>query len=279
MSMTLFHAKLSKPGGHDENQDEAKVYTGPVLSQFIVADGVGGQGGGAIAAKVATEKMLDVQPTPSESALAPDGCFSKSGLVEQFELAHRHLKTNQASNPALARMATTLVILMIRDDQALWGHVGDSRLYLFRAGRIHHQTKDHSVPQMLVSSGDITAAEIRRHPDRNRLLRALGDNRQILKARVHDREPLQAGDVFLLCTDGFWEYVREEDMLTHLQQSRNPQDWLHRMEYQSLLPAVEKERLATGQEQAGNDNYTALAVWVGETPAPASAESLKEKHT
>lgn len=269
MSITLFHAELSKPGGRDENQDTAKSHITAVLSQFVVADGVGRHGGGSLASKAAAEQMLDATPIPAEDALTPNDSFSSQGLLQRFEQAHRHLKQQQTQDQALAHMATTLVILMIREQQALWGHVGDSRLYLFRAGQIHHQTKDHSVPQMLVTSGDITAAEIRHHPDRNRLLRAVGDQRESLGARVHGQESLQAGDAFLLCTDGFWEYVDEEAMLTCLYQSQNPQHWLQRMEQQCLLPAVEKERLAKDLETPGNDNYTAIAIWVVEKPGAA----------
>ena len=269
MSITLFHAELSQPGGREENQDCAKIYATAGLSQFVVADGLGGQGGSRIASRTATEKMLGETPQSPEAALVPNGYFSQESLLERFELAHRHLKQEQTKDQALSRMATTLVVLMIMDHQAIWGHVGDSRLYLFHEGRIYHQTKDHSVPQMLVNAREITAAEIRHHPDRNRLLRALGDNRETLRARVHGVESLQTGDVFLLCTDGFWEYVKEEEMLASLYQSRNPQDWLQRMEHQYLFPAVARERIEEGLEKAENDNYTAIAVWVGETPSHA----------
>lgn len=252
-------------GGREENQDFYKIRewneTTPALFQFIVADGLGGQGGGKLVSEAATLKML--QPPTTQH---PEH-FSREALTLQFNLAHQHIKKlQQAGKPEFSRMATTLVTLLIKDNQALWGHVGDSRLYLFREGKLYHQTKDHSVPQMQVSSGEISAADIRHHPDRNRLLRALGDHSETIQAKIHSVETLQAGDVFLLCSDGFWEYVTENAMLNSLHEASSPTEWLTLMENQYLKPAVEKERQHTAKETADNDNYTAIAVWYGETP-------------
>jgi serine/threonine protein phosphatase PrpC len=116
-----------------------------------------------------------------------------------FEHAHQAVQEAQQAFTETARMASTLVILEILDDYAIWGHVGDSRLYFIRQGEIRHQTKDHSVPQMLVGSGELKAEEIRGHPDRNRLLRALGDKRETIKARmVKTPEKLEHGDAFFI---------------------------------------------------------------------------------
>jgi serine/threonine protein phosphatase PrpC len=146
-------------------------------------------------------------------------------------------------------MKTTLVFLTLEDGQARWMHVGDSRLYHFRSGKLQTQTMDHSVSQMAVLMGDITPQEIRFHEDRNRVLRALGgDNAKA------DLSPIlvtvQEEDVFLLCTDGFWEYVYEPEMEDLLQKAKDPQDWLKQMET-ILLSRVSGE----------NDNYTAAAVF------------------
>ncbi len=102
-------------------------------------------------------------------------------------------------------------MLLARGHQAVWGHVGDSRLYFFRQGRILEQTKDHSVPQMLLAAGEITADEIRNHPDRNRLLANLGDGKPN-RFRVRKQIQIASGDAFLLCTEGFWEIVLEREM-------------------------------------------------------------------
>lgn len=289
MSVKLLSAQMTDLGGREENQDYKATCKFLPLQQFIVADGLGGQGGGRVASIEATQKMLCEVPRNPDAGVKPEDYFSPAWLTEKFELSHHHVRKEQTRKQELSRMATTMLVLMIMDDKAIWGHVGDSRLYLFREGKIHRQTRDHSVPQMLVSSGEITEADIRHHPDRNRLLRALGDNREKIQARVHEEETLQEGDVFLLCTDGFWEYVTEDEMLACLYGSANPDDWLKRMEAQYLIPATEKEARQEGKAKADNDNYTAIAVWYGETPSAvkpdeeenenADALSVREKIT
>lgn len=272
----LYFADLCKLGGRSENQDYLQARPLSSLSQFIVADGLGGQGGGALASKMATKKALISQENAKPDSVDWGEFFSPSWLEVTFEKAHDHIKELQKSGKQeFAHMATTMVVLMIMDRKAIWGHVGDSRLYMFRAGQIYHQTKDHSVPQMLVSSGEIEPEEMRNHPDRNRLLRALGDNRRATQARVCEEIDLWEGDAFLLCTDGFWEYVLEEEMLESLYQASSPKDWVTRMEQQYLLPQVEKERVLEGQIKAENDNYTALAVWYGDKPSEYISGSFK----
>ncbi|MBU0655164.1 MAG: protein phosphatase 2C domain-containing protein [Gammaproteobacteria bacterium] len=277
MSVKLLSAQMTDPGGREENQDYCKIRERgeeiPALYQFIVADGLGGQGGGKMASKMATLKVLVSTAKAQPDAVSLDEYFHSERLELLFQVAHEHIQDLQkAGKPEFSRMATTLVVLMVMGDKAIWGHVGDSRLYLFRNGKIHHQTKDHSVPQMLVSSGEITEADIRHHPDRNRLLRALGDNREKIQARVHEEKTLQEGDVFLLCTDGFWEYVTEEEMLASLYKAANPDEWLKLMEEQYLIPATKQEARREGKEKEENDNYTAIAVWYGTTPSPASVQ-------
>ena len=147
-------------------------------------------------------------------------------------------------------MQSTVVGLVTDGTKACWGHVGDSRLYLFRAGRLVHQTKDHSVPQVLADAGQIEQCEIRQHEDRNRLLRTIG-SKQVLRSAVFEPTELVKGDAFLLCSDGFWDYVLEDEMLVDLIRSAAPTDWLQRMQ-QRLLARVSGEF----------DNYTALAVWM-----------------
>jgi serine/threonine protein phosphatase PrpC len=272
MNVKLHSGKITDPGGREENQDYCNIRERgeetPALFQFIVADGLGGQGGGALASKSAVLKMLVNDAISQPQSVNLSEYFDTDRLALSFDVAHDHIKhLQQAGNSEYSRMATTMTVLMIMDGKAIWGHVGDSRLYLFRNGAIYHQTKDHSVPQMLVSSGEIQPEDIRHHPDRNRLLRALGDNREKIQARVHDAEPLQEGDAFLLCSDGFWEYITEEQMLSSLSVSASPDGWLVLMKTDYLLPAVEEERKQAGLEKAENDNYTAVAVWYGNKPS------------
>ena len=146
-------------------------------------------------------------------------------------------------------MKTTLVFLYIEDGCARWMHIGDSRLYHFSGGHLQSQTMDHSVSQMAVLMGEITPQEIRFHEDRNRVLRALGGDNA--KPDVSAPVILTGGnDAFLLCTDGFWEYVYEEEMEKTLQNAKTPQEWLKSM-----------ETILRTRTPADSDNFTAAAVF------------------
>ena len=146
-------------------------------------------------------------------------------------------------------MRTTLVLLIASAEAARWIHVGDSRLYWFRDGKIREQTRDHSVPQRLAEAGEIRMDEIRFHEDRSRLLRSLGAKQDPGAAAGAMPVPPEPGDTFLLASDGFWEWILEEEMETSLAASKHSKQWLERMEAQL------RER-ATGEF----DNYSAIAV-------------------
>ena len=145
-------------------------------------------------------------------------------------------------------MKTTMTALLIGNSRIRFGHVGDSRIYYFRNGKLMGRTMDHSVPQMEVLSGAIRPEQIRPHADRARLLRALGRENPP-KPEFHVGT-LQDGDVFLLCSDGFWEPVWEGEMLIDLSKSRTPQEWL------SFMTAHIGAQMTKEQ-----DNFSAVALF------------------
>ena len=138
---------------------------------------------------------------------------------------------------------------------ALWGHIGDSRLYHFRGGRIINRTKDHSVAQSLANAGEIKPEEVRGHEDRHRLLRALGQDDDFRPAISQNRQPLEKGDAFFLCTDGFWELVLETEMEADWRAAGTPQEWLEKMQKRIT------ERTLNETDKK-HDNFTAMAVFV-----------------
>lgn len=150
-------------------------------------------------------------------------------------------------------MMTTLVVLLVDDNQVSWGHVGDSRLYHFSDGKIVERTKDHSVCQVLAATGEIDESEIRHHQDRNRLLRAVGmhDQTGILNS-VQTIEKNENRHQFLLCSDGFWEYIDEKHMEKTLKRAKTAEDWLGKM-----TKVVKKN----GKNE-NMDNYSAIAVFL-----------------
>lgn len=246
--MTALHyatATLSRAGGRDYNEDSLGFRESAAGGGcWAVADGLGGHGGGEVASQIAVETLL--QRFEKQTLDDPEQIRA---AIEQAEAA---IHERQQTDPRLSQMRSTLAALFCSNDQALWVHLGDTRLYHLRGGRIRSQTADHSVPWALVRAGDITPAEVRHHEDRNRLLRTLGNDKELRPEITQAPEPLHPGDAFLLCTDGFWEYVTEAQMEVTLSKSGAPADWLEAMEA-ILLRHCEPE----------HDNYSAMAVLVG----------------
>ncbi len=235
-------ATLSRPGGRSRNEDRCGSMVCDGAACWVLADGLGGRVGGEIAAQIAVDAVLAV--------FRDDPRCSADVLERAMEEANSALQREQAAEPRLAQMRTTAVVLLSDGSSALWAHLGDSRLYCLQDGWIVHRSRDHSVPQSLCDGGRITTEEIRFHPDRNRLLRALGNASKAEPALARDALLVGEGDVFLLCSDGFWEYVTETEMEADLACAMAPGEWLDRMEDRLLRSAA-----------ADHDNYSAIAVF------------------
>ena len=233
---------LSKAGGRKINEDYCAHLQLDDRACWLVADGLGGHKGGSVASQTVVEAFLRTfreRPSLAEESLSL--CLAA---------AEQHLHKTQEENVRLSSMMTTLVSVVSDYQKAVWAYAGDSRLYIFRKGALIFQTEDHSIPQSLVKGGYLKPEEIRYHEDRNRLLKAMGrgkTNPSInLTGHVFAR-----GDAMLLCTDGFWEHVLEEEMEAGLVNAASPEKWLLGLE-NLLLQRV------TGKY----DNYTGIAVFI-----------------
>ncbi len=242
--MRFLTHSLTHPGGREQNQDACQYAVAGNIACWALADGLGGHGGGEEAALLATGAVISAFQSHAEC--------SPSALLTYFEQARQAVAARQEESPALNGMRTTLVVLVSGMDHALWAHVGDSRLYYFMQGRLTRWTLDHSVPQAMVDANQLKPSRIRLHEDRNRLLRSLGGREDVRATIGNEPEPIRPGDSFLLCTDGFWEYVTETAMEMDLAKSPHPREWLHFME--------QRIRQAAPPDQ---DNYTAIAIFVG----------------
>ncbi|MBN8588036.1 MAG: serine/threonine-protein phosphatase [Rhodothermia bacterium] len=242
--MKYLTASITNAGGRKVNQDFAQFATVPPDGIcWVVADGLGGHGGGEVAAETAVLKILETfaqTPQPTQETITMCILAAQEAILKKQE-TEDHLK----------RMRTTLVMMVGDRQKVQWAHIGDSRLYCFRAGGLLEFTLDHSVPQALVDAGSISPADIRTHEDRNRILRSLGNQNDLRPTIRPERFDVQSGDAFLMCTDGFWEYVHEIEMQADLAKSVSPEEWLRWME-DRILARVKGE----------NDNYTATAVMV-----------------
>lgn len=238
-------AHLSHPGARAINEDAWGYRDGC----WVVADGLGGHGGGEVAARLAVAACL--------AAWQPTAPLTAAALTQGLDAAAAVIQARQGAEPRLSGMRTTLVVLATDGARALWAHVGDSRLYILRHGRVCLQTQDHSVPQALVRAGELAPAAVRTHPDRNRLLRALGDGKPPRPDLAPAPRAIAPGDAFLLCSDGFWEAVTEGEMEVALAKASDAADWLARMELGLCRRA-----------KPSQDNYTALAILAAAPLAP-----------
>lgn len=239
------YACTTNDGNREINEDSLIALEKDGMGCFVVADGLGGHDLGEVASKLAVESFFDA------FTLYKGEVSEADFLNETFLKAQQRIVEEQDVRHAPDKMKTTCVALMLTGEKAVWGHVGDSRLYAFKRNKVKTHTLDHSVPQMLVMAGDIKEKQIRNHPDRNRLLRVLGIPWD--RSMQEISEPQSAGDfqAFLLCTDGFWELVDEKTMCKLLKKSASVSEWLEAMK-------SEVEKNGAGHDM---DNYTALAIW------------------
>ena len=242
------YSMISRPGKREKTEDSIRMCDRNGQSVFALADGLGGHGGGDMASSCVVNQAVDIFRTGQASA------------DNYLECAFIHAQGCLLQKKKLAGISTemksTMVLLQISKDEARWAHIGDSRLYFFEDDSIVERTVDHSVPQMLARAGKIKEKEIRHHPDRNKVLRVLGTPWEGSSYEISESVPLRKGQAFLLCTDGFWEYITEKEMEKALRQSRSVAQWLNKME--SIV-------LKNG-ENADMDNYSAICVYVEENP-------------
>ena len=234
---------LTNPGSRENNEDNVGMYQSGDEYCFVLADGLGGHGRGEVASKIAVEEIVR---TFAEKGSADGEC-----LAEAMRNAQKAIMTKQQEERSSFDMKTTCVALFAGEDEIRWAHIGDSRLYCFFWDRLETRTLDHSVPQMLVSAGEIKEKQIRHHPDRNRLLRVMGiewDGDRFQMAEPREREKHLS---FLLCSDGFWELIEEKKMISCLRKAQNPEQWVKAME----------EIVKANGRGTDMDNYSAVAVW------------------
>ncbi len=238
------YAYFTDKGDREHNEDYIGFAETDDKKIFVLADGLGGHGKGEVASSLVVENvksMLNENNVKDDNFL--DNCF----VVSQKRLLDEQEKIN-----GNGKMKTTLVILYIDGLTAKYGHIGDSRLYVIKNNKIQKRTLDHSVPQMLALSGEIKEKDIRHHEDRNRLLRAMGTewDGESPKYEIDDTLSIQKGMSFLLCSDGFWEWITEKEMEKCLSKGESAHDTLDLM----------IERVKKSGKNKNMDNYSAILI-------------------
>lgn len=209
----------------------------------IVCDGMGGVNGGRVASRIATDTMLQYFGKQLHTLHSGD---EKQFIMHGFDLTNRAVYDKATSDPEMLGMGTTGVCVYVAAGMAHIVHAGDSRAYLLHGGNICQLTRDHSMVQQLVDSGQITREQASQHPQKNLITRALGVSASIVPE--YSRCEVVTGDILLLCTDGLTNMIPDEEIALLLQETSF-----------FNAPGVLVDRALQG---GGQDNITVLLIGV-----------------
>ncbi|HEX8719380.1 MAG TPA: Stp1/IreP family PP2C-type Ser/Thr phosphatase [Pyrinomonadaceae bacterium] len=220
----------------------------------VVADGMGGHSAGEVASQMAA----DISSRVYYEAQAAPGEALRSAVEE----ANRVIFREAAADSAKHGMGTTCTALALCGGRAYAAHVGDSRLYMLRAGQLYQLSEDHSAVNEMVKMGLITKEQARTHEDKNVILRALGTTPEVEVSTV---EPLDVheGDQYLLCSDGLYDLVLDDEIAAALNESEDAH-------------AAGERLIRTAKERGGHDNITVGIIRiVPEGAGAAGAENMR----
>ncbi len=221
----------------ENNQDQLLV--DEQRDVYAIADGMGGHAAGEVASSIAIKALAETINDISDEE-------ANQFLVDAFQEGNRRICESVLARGEWRGMGTTIVALVRRDDRVIIGHVGDSRSYVLRDGALVQLTDDHSWVAEQVRMGLLTNEEAHKHPMRNIVTRAMG-NRLELEVDVSE-QPIQPGDVFLLCSDGLNSMIDDEQISEIL--SRHQDDPVEAC--RALIDAA--------NELGGDDNITVIVL-------------------
>ena len=243
--MTIeIHAAVDPGRSRSNNEDSVATDEGVALA--VLADGMGGYNAGEVASNMATSfirtelgrwlREASSQASDAEVRRAMDICVDN---------ANRAIYNAANSNPQYAGMGTTLVVAVLRDDRLLLGHVGDSRCYRLRAGKLQQITRDHSLLQEQIDAGLITPEQAAFSANKNLVTRAVGvEDSVLLETHQHD---VQAGDVYLMCSDGLSDMLDDAGIAQVLQAHDS-------------LEAGSRALIDAANDAGGKDNISVILV-------------------
>lgn len=246
--------------GRARSNNEDSVATDPEVGLAVLADGMGGYNAGEVASNMATSfirtelgrwlREASSQASDAEVRRAMDICVDN---------ANRAIFNAANSNPQYAGMGTTLVVAVFRDNRVLLGHVGDSRCYRLREGRLQQMTRDHSLLQEQIDAGLITPEQAAFSANKNLVTRAVGVEDTVL-LETHQHE-VQTGDVFLMCSDGLSDMLDDEGIAQVVQ---------NMLQGSQRLEDGTRALIDAANDAGGKDNISViLGRATGGTSAPA----------
>jgi serine/threonine protein phosphatase PrpC len=205
--MQVEYAKISALGDRQDNQDRAAVVVAEEAAMMLVFDGMGGHADGARAAETGLKVVQDMFMSSPLPIFDPQG-FLYTALAR----AHDEVVALGSEVTVNFRPRATCAICLVQEGGAFWAHVGDSRIYQLRKGRVLCRSRDHSHVEVLIQEGAITEEEAQDHPMRNFVECCIGGDAPVPDMSITSKKILQPGDVMLACTDGLWSGLSDNDI-------------------------------------------------------------------
>lgn len=257
--------RVSQRGDRKINQDRCEIFSHEDIKVLVLADGMGGHPKGEVAAQLLVDTTYHLLKDSSSTDFDPD-----LYIEEVLQTAHKKILTYGTNKNPPIFPRTTAVIVVIKDNMMYWSHLGDSRTYLFRHGRAHLRTMDHTRVEAMRLSGQIADTDSQSTAvGRSGVSRCLGGKKKITDIEITPATRLLKGDILLLCSDGVWSQLKEAELEAIMLE---PTQTL-----EQRVNTLVCEAVTAGHP--GSDNATALAFcWQPpdnryETVKPATVEN------
>ena len=232
-------AAITDPGRRRRRNEDAYVCEPPL---FAIADGMGGAQAGEVASRLAAAALR-------ESGVEAGG---EERIFDLIQEANRRVYDRSSTDPTTSGMGTTITVALVENGSVAFGHVGDSRAYLIRNQKMEQITEDHSLVNELMKSGKLSREEAEAHPQRSVITRALGTDPDV------DVDTFtiaaQAGDVFLLCSDGLTDMLGEDEIFDLVERNRDD------------ISAALRALVKAANRRGGEDNITVVSFEIASGP-------------
>ena len=228
---------VCKTGGRPHNQDSIAAFERDGRYCFAVCDGLGAYSGSGTASRICVDTVKSIFGKEP---------ISEEETVRMLRIAHDAVCEEKLRDLTLGSACTTFAGVFADAEKSVVAHIGDSRVYRFSEGQLVFCTADHSLAQRDVERGKIEREDLGRHKDQNKLTRVLG-GKYFVRPDIHLLPAPRLGDVYVICSDGFWEYVPERFMTETVNDVKNAAEILKVLESRLLEEAV-----------PGHDNYSAI---------------------
>jgi serine/threonine protein phosphatase PrpC len=239
------YAGETDTGKKRRRNEDAYVVEPPL---FAIADGMGGAQAGELASGLAAAAVREDDADAG----------GERHVAELIQEANRRVYQRSAEDAAVSGMGTTMTVALVEDGTVAFGHVGDSRAYLIRSGKLEQLTEDHSLVAELVRSGQLSPEEAETHPQRSVITRALGSDPDVDVDTFSIRA--ESDDLFMICSDGLTSMVEDDVILETVETNRND------------LKRAAKALIGAANKRGGEDNITIIFFEIGD----GSAEPLEE---